>query len=362
MNKNFPFVGARILKTGVAVALAIYICTLLKLEPKVFAAVSAVINVQPSIYRSFRNALQQVLTHIISVIIAITCGFGLGTGPLVIGLATVLIITVNVKLNLKQGISMGVVAGVFVLDAPQHEFLSHALTRSYVIFVGLGAALLINSFLPQPRYSKDFLSHLGKLNGLLAKFFTDLVHGFLKLEPMGAQDYEVKRSELKKLLAETRGLFELHKEQNKYIKHVCAEEQELWDKYLDFNIKLFYRSQEVYSATMQRLRWRAERGDPPISNEFHMVLGMLERGVHSFEKLNEDLYRYVLQGEPFQPVQVNEQFWEELSIFIDRWHTRMTGADFLHAFMNVSVVAGDLKWANRSIKEFSPAKIQCEEV
>lgn len=360
MNKTFPFVGARILKTGVAVALAIYICTLLKLEPKVFAAVSAVINVQPSIYRSFRNALQQVLTHVISVAIAIICGYTLGTGPLIIGLATVIIITINVKLNLKQGISMGVVAGVFVLDAPQHEFLSHALTRSYVIFVGLGAALLINSFLPQPRYSKDFLFHLGKLNELSAKFFTDLVKGFIKLEPMCAEDYEGKRNELKKILAETRGLFELHKEQNQYIKHVCTEVQDLWEKYLDFNIKLFYKSQEVHSATLQRLNWRAERGDPPISSEFFMVLGMLERGVHSFEHLNENLYRHVFQGEPLKPVQVNEQFWEELSYFIDRWHTRMTGADFLHAFMYVSVVASDLKWANRSIKEFSSVEVRGE--
>lgn len=360
INRIFPFVGARIFKTGAAVALAVYICTLLKLDPKVFAGVSAVINVQPSIYRSFRNAVEQVLTHVISVIIAVVCGYAFGTGPLIIGLATIIIITTNVKLNLKQGVSMGVVAGMFVLDAPQQDFLSHALTRSYVIFVGLGAALFINSFLPQPRYSSSFLSHLGKFNEGSAKFFVELVKGFIKLEPISAKDYEVKRTEIKDLLRTTRDLFELHKEQNHYLKHVPGEKQDLWEKYLDFNVKLFYKSQEIYSATLQRLEWRKERGDPPISNEFYMVLGMLERGIHSFEKLNDDLHRYVLQGEPLVPVQFNEQFWEELSYFIDRWHTRMTGADFLHAFMYVSAVASDIKWANRSIKEFSPVKTRGE--
>ncbi|SHE51714.1 Aromatic acid exporter family member 1 [Desulforamulus putei DSM 12395] len=356
MNKTFPFVGARILKTGIAVALAMYICTLLKLEPKVFAAVSAVINVQPSIFRSFRNAVEQVLTHVISVVIAVICGYTFGTGPLIIGLATIIIITTNVQLKLKQGVSMGVVAGIFVLDAPRHDFLNHALIRSYVIFVGLGAALIINSFLSQPRYSNSFLSHLGKFNELSAKFFVELVNGFLKLEPMSAADYEMKRAAIKDFLTTTRNLFELHKEQNRYLKHVPAEVQELWEKYLDFNVKLFYKSQEVYSATLQRLAWRRERGDPPISDEFYMVLGMLERGINSFVKLNEDLYQHVLQGKPLAPVQVNEQFWEELSYFIDQWHSRLTGADFLHAFMYVSVVANDIKWASRSIKEFSPAK------
>ncbi|CCO07650.1 FUSC family protein [Desulforamulus hydrothermalis] len=349
----FHFVGARILKTGIAVALSMYICTLLQIEPKVFAAVSAVINVQPSIYRSFRNAVEQVITHIISVLIAVICGYTFGTGPIIMGLVTVLIISTNVKLNLKQGISMGVVAGIFVLDAPQHDFLQHALTRSYVIFIGLGSALFINSFLSQPRYSNNFLVQLAKLNELTAGFFTELVKGFIKLEPLNRDEYEKKRAEIKEVLAVSKNLFALHKEQNRYLKHVPQEMQELWEKYLDFNVKLFYKSQEIYSATEQRLIWRMERGNPPISDEFNMVLAMLERGIASFEKLNEGLSEHVSQGKPLPPVQVNEQFWEELSFFIDQWHSRLTGADFLHAFMYVSVVANDIKWASRSIKDFS---------
>lgn len=347
------FVGARIVKTGIAVSLAIYICTVLNLEPKVFSAVSAVMNVQPSIYRSFRNALEQILTHVIAVAIAVISGYSFGTNPVIMGLTSIVIIATNVRLKLLQGVAMGVVAGIFVLDAPQLDFLAHALTRSYVVFVGLGSALLVNSFLPQPRYNELALMQLGKLNNEAAKFFQELVIDFIKLEPMTLEEFERRRAQIKDHLRLTRNQFELHRDQNKYLKLVPPEVQERWERYLDFNIKLFYKSQEIYSATQQRLVWRTERGAPPISTEFQMVLAMLERGIGSFSHLNEKLHQFILQGEHMPRVEPNEQFWEELSYFIDRWHTRMTGANFLHAFMYVSVVANDIKWASRSIKEFS---------
>lgn len=360
MPIQFPFVGARIMKSGLAVALAIYVCSLLNLEPKVFAAVSAVMNIQPSIYRSFRNAVDQVFTHIISVGIAVLCGYLLGSNPIIIGFATILIITTNVRLKLVQGVAMGVVAGIFVLDAPQQDFINHALTRSYVVFVGLGTALLVNNLLPQPRYGDNFLSHLGKFNQETAGFFEQLVRDFITLQPMEKIDYLKRRDEIKKLLRITRNFFELHKEQNRYLNVVSPEVQELWERYFDFNVKLFYKCQEVYSATDQRLQWRSERGDPPISQEFNQVLDMLERGITTFGELNHNLAQFFINGQEIVPVPVNEQFWEELSVFIDNWHTRMTGAAFLHAFLYVSVVANDIKWASRSIKEFSPIRTQME--
>ncbi len=351
--KSFPFIGARIFKTGLAVALAIYICTLLKLEPNVFAGVSAVMNIQPSIYRSFRNAADQILIHVISVFIAVLCGYLFGSNPIIIGLATILIITTNVKLKLLQGVAMGVVAGIFVLDAPQQDFLNHALTRSYVIFVGLGAALTVNNLLSQPRYNDSFLSSLGNFSEQAASFFEQRVRDFIRLQPMDSNDYESRKDDIKNLLRKTRNLFELHKEQNRYLNMVPLDVQEQWEKYLDFNVKLFYKSQEIYSATQQRLRWRSERGDPPISKEFNHVLEMLERGIHSFTVLNTKLNRYIFEGQELRLAPVSERFWEELSVFIDEWNSQLTGAAFLHAFMFVSVVANDIKWATRSIKEFS---------
>lgn len=132
------------IKTGIAVAITMFICKLLDLEPAFFGAVSAVINMQPSIFLSFRAAKDQILVHILGVLAGFCFGYFLGVTPLSAGLIVILLIPLYIKLDLHSGITMGIVAALFVLSSSTEEFLVHALARTGVIFVGLGAAMLIN--------------------------------------------------------------------------------------------------------------------------------------------------------------------------------------------------------------------------
>ena len=54
-------IGARILKTGIAVTITMYLCKMLNLEPAFFGAVSAVVNMQPSIFLTVKTAKDQIL-------------------------------------------------------------------------------------------------------------------------------------------------------------------------------------------------------------------------------------------------------------------------------------------------------------
>ena len=56
--------GPRIIKTGIAVALALYICSILNLESAVFAGITAIHTIQPSIYRTWKQAWSQVQTNL----------------------------------------------------------------------------------------------------------------------------------------------------------------------------------------------------------------------------------------------------------------------------------------------------------
>lgn len=64
--------GARILKTGIAIVLALYLATWLGLPTPVFAGIAAVFAIQPSIYRSFLTIVDQVQANIIG---AKTCHY-----------------------------------------------------------------------------------------------------------------------------------------------------------------------------------------------------------------------------------------------------------------------------------------------
>ena len=66
--------GARFFKTGIAIILAMSIASLLPDDVglKALAGVSAVVAMQPSIYRSFKTVSDQALGNIIGAILSVT--------------------------------------------------------------------------------------------------------------------------------------------------------------------------------------------------------------------------------------------------------------------------------------------------
>src|SRR5690606_32724835 len=101
--------GARILKTGIAVTLALYITMLLGLEPVAFAAVAAVFAVQPSVYRSYQTILEQFQANVIGAVVAIIFTLAFGNEPFVIGLGAILLIAISIKLNMEKTIPLAIV-------------------------------------------------------------------------------------------------------------------------------------------------------------------------------------------------------------------------------------------------------------
>ena len=67
--------GARIIKTGIAVTITMFILKALNLEPAIFGAISAVINLQPSIFLTFKTAKDQILVHVLGVGTALIFGY-----------------------------------------------------------------------------------------------------------------------------------------------------------------------------------------------------------------------------------------------------------------------------------------------
>ena len=62
--------GARILKTGIAIVLALLIAQLIGLPSPVFAGIAAIFAVQPTIYRSYLSIIEQIQGNTIGAIIA----------------------------------------------------------------------------------------------------------------------------------------------------------------------------------------------------------------------------------------------------------------------------------------------------
>ncbi|MFC7064229.1 FUSC family protein [Halobacillus seohaensis] len=145
--------GARMMKTGLAVAVALYAADLLGFINPLLAAIAAVFSIQPSIYRSYQSIVEQIQANIIGAVIAIIAVFTLGNDPFIVAFAIIIVIgvTMNLKMN-ENTISLAAVAVIALMDSTDQTFIYFAASRFSSMILGILAAFLVNFLFMPPKY------------------------------------------------------------------------------------------------------------------------------------------------------------------------------------------------------------------
>lgn len=149
--------GPRVIKTGIAVTLALYVCSFFNLESAVFAGVAAIFTIQPSIYRTWKQVWDQVQTNTLGAIIALIALYFLSNDPIIIGLVMIIVILISLKLKMESTMSLTLVTVLAIMSAPGNEDLSYALHRFGIILIGMTSALLVNILIYPPKYKKNYI-------------------------------------------------------------------------------------------------------------------------------------------------------------------------------------------------------------
>lgn len=345
--------GARIIKTGIAVAITMFICRIFNFEPAFFGAVSAVINMQPSIFLTIRAARDQLFVHVIGVVAGFFFGYFIGVNPLSAGLIAILLISVYIKLNLQSGITMGIVAALFVLSSNANEFLVHALARTAVIFTGLGSAMLVNILLWPPQYSQQFREKLKESNEETVSYFCRAVQDYVHLENEETVFNHEQKAKVYQLNKEARVLSELIKREKALSADGLAVQGEwylLAEKMIDYNESIMRKADRIYDLLPARLERRVQSGSPPISPEFKAILDILDSGCITIARVNSKLREVIVEGAMAEPEEISEDYWEHLTKAIEQWQPKLTGSYYLHGFIEAAVTANEIKWAARQAK------------
>lgn len=348
-------IGTRIIKTGLAVAVTTYILRLLSLEPVVFGAISAVVNMQPSIHLTFKTAQNQILVHILGVAIGLVLGYTMGGNPLSMGLTTVIVIILCLKLKLESGILMGIVAAIFVLSPSSEQFLEHALTRSAVIFTGLAVALVINVTLWPPRHGRRFFALLGECNRAAVGYFCQAVKDFTHLGEAEIADHRDRRETVHRLTKETRSVGEFHLRGRKGFGSFgfadAGEKYSLAEKLMEYNEAIVEKADQIYDLLPSRLERRTKTGALPVSEEFRSMLELLESGCGSIKRVNTKLMSLVDGDTTASREKISEAYWEDFFAALEKWQPRLTGSYYLHALIEVAMVAVEIRWVAREGKK-----------
>lgn len=213
-------IGARIIKTGIAVALAVYISQLLKLQAPVFAAIAAFVAVQPSVYRSWKHFLEQVRGNLIGVLLAIGGILVLGNSPIAIGLVVVIAILINLKLDLQSSMNLSVITVIAIMEVQQAEFYFYAGNRFLAITIGILSSLILNILFLPPKYEDKLLHHIEQTSEQVSALLRSIIGGGIEKKA-----YEESITAIKDNLQKAETMLELYKDElNKFLKETKYSE------------------------------------------------------------------------------------------------------------------------------------------
>ena len=205
--------GARILKTGVAIVLALYVSELLHLPAPVLAGISAIFAIQPTIYRSYLSVIEQVQGNLIGAAIAVFFVLAFGNNLFIVGLAAILVIILNLKLKLDKTITLSLVTLIAIMVAPEEDFIHFALLRFSSIMLGIGSSFLVNLVFLPPKYE----SKLFQKNNLLS----EEIFKWIRINTRHASEYHLLKGDIEKLsegVLRLEHLYIMYKEERNYFK------------------------------------------------------------------------------------------------------------------------------------------------
>ncbi len=154
MSFTYMKLGARILKTGIAITLALILATAFQLPSIAFAGISAIFAIQPTIYRSYLSIIEQIQANIIGAVLAISFGLIFGSHPVITGITAIIVIGLNIKLKSENTIPVALVTVIAILESPGENFTEVALIRFFTILLGVLAAFIVNLVFIPPKYEK----------------------------------------------------------------------------------------------------------------------------------------------------------------------------------------------------------------
>jgi uncharacterized membrane protein YgaE (UPF0421/DUF939 family) len=205
--------GARILKTGIAITLALFLATLFHLPSVAFAGISAIFAIQPTIYRSYLSIIEQIQANVIGAVLAIGFGLIFGSHPVIIGLTAIIVIAINLKLKAESTIPVALVTVIAILESPGEDFIEIAIIRFFTILLGVLAAFIVNLVFLPPKYETKLYNQINEN--------TEEIIKWIRINLRHASEHNVLKEDIEKLKEQNIKLDQLYlnyKEERNYFR------------------------------------------------------------------------------------------------------------------------------------------------
>ncbi|MCZ0718123.1 FUSC family protein [Aerococcus kribbianus] len=144
--------GARMLKTGIGVALTISIAQWLPFVQPAMPGLTAVIGLQQTPKRSLNTFFDRMIAAFLGGVFAVFMYYFFGNNPLIIGITITLFIGIMNALKMTNVITLACIAIVVIMLADRDVMVRSAVARVIENMLGVFVSLIVNVFILPPKY------------------------------------------------------------------------------------------------------------------------------------------------------------------------------------------------------------------
>lgn len=167
-------IGPRLWKTGLSVALTVFLVRLTGHHYEVYGAVAAALSVAPSPARSLKTAIQQITANMLGGLVGSLAIMLFGPNPLIIGLVVVIILLLCQALHWKELSNVAVTVSLFVMAPHTDSVTTYTLWRLGSVLTGVVVGTAINALIYPPDYQSDTMTAMKRAGKELDRFLLGL--------------------------------------------------------------------------------------------------------------------------------------------------------------------------------------------
>ncbi|MCG7345829.1 aromatic acid exporter family protein [Sporosarcina sp. ACRSL] len=166
--------GYRTIKTAIGAGLAIWIATLLDLEFASFAAIIVIMCIEKTKKRTLHSIQKKFFASLLSLLLGSLFFELFGYNPLVLTLFILFFVPILIKGRIQEGFVTSIVIVLHIYTVKEVS-LENILNELYIIFIGIGIALLVNSIMP------SFKKEIEKYKAEIENKFSIILYEFSSL-------------------------------------------------------------------------------------------------------------------------------------------------------------------------------------
>lgn len=208
--------GARMIKTGIAITMSLYVAILLGVEPPTYAAIAAIAAIQPSIYESYQSVISNLRGSLIGAIMAVIFYYMIGSSPFVIGLVVVVVMAIQMRFKTQTTITLPAVTVIAIMagsPSGTDHFLFYAFKRFSLALIGVGSSFVVNFVFLPPKFEKRLINQMTQNS-------EEMIQS-IRLMARRESDYNVLKSDIENFRDNRHAaedLYQLYKNERTYLR------------------------------------------------------------------------------------------------------------------------------------------------